>query len=166
MFGIFKKKTKDKTQSRATPRPEKVESIPDDIHAEISRLSQRGDQKAEAGQYGEALKEYEAAWELIPEPKGKWNAATWVLTAMGDAAYLSGDLDHALDAFSSAVKGPDGLGNPFIHLRLGQINFDLKNRDRAADELMRAYMGAGKDIFEEDDPKYFEFLKSRAKIDD
>ena len=37
----------------------------------------------------------------------------------------------------------------------------------AADELARAYMGAGTEIFENDDPKYLEFLKTKLKsLDD
>ena len=35
------------------------------------------------------------------------------------------------------------LGNGFIHLRLGQTLFELKQPDRAADELARAYMADG-----------------------
>ena len=57
---------------------------------------------------------------------------------------------------------PDAIGNPFIHLRLGQCQFELGNPDRSADELMRAYMGGGPEIFGNDDPKYLEFLSTRA----
>ena len=48
-------------------------------------------------------------------------------------------------------------------MRLGQCHFELGELDRAADELMRAYMGAGSDIFKDQDPKYIEFLNTRAK---
>ena len=58
---------------------------------------------------------------------------------------------------------PGGLGNPFVHLRLGECCFDIGERDRAADELTRAYMGAGREIFAEEDPKYIEFLGTRIK---
>jgi hypothetical protein len=59
---------------------------------------------------------------------------------------------------------PGGLGNPFLHLRFGQILFESGDHDLAADELIRAYMGAGDEIFENEDPKYLNFLKTRAKI--
>ena len=61
-----------------------------------------------------------------------------------------------------AVHCPDAIGNPFLHLRLGQCQFELDSLDRAADELARAYLGAGSDIFEGAD-KYFAFLKTRLK---
>ena len=50
------------------------------------------------------------------------------------------------------------------HLRLGQVNFELSNLDIAADELIRAYMGDGETVFEQEYPKYFSFLRTRAKI--
>jgi hypothetical protein len=59
---------------------------------------------------------------------------------------------------------PGGLGNSFLHLRLGQVLLDLAEPDLAADELMRAYMGAGETIFETQEPKYLAFLRTRAKI--
>jgi hypothetical protein len=57
---------------------------------------------------------------------------------------------------------PGAIGNPFLHLRLGQCQFELGNLDRAGDELARAYMGAGNEIFVGAE-KYFEFLKTRLK---
>ena len=61
-----------------------------------------------------------------------------------------------------AMHCPEAIGNPFLHLRLGQCQFELGSLDRAADELARAYMGAGEEIFEAAD-KYFEFLKTRLE---
>ncbi|WP_220213464.1 hypothetical protein [Streptomyces shenzhenensis] len=42
---------------------------------------------------------------------------------------------------------------------------ELGDHDRAANELMRAYMGGAPDIFDEDDPKYLAFLRTRADLD-
>jgi hypothetical protein len=52
--------------------------------------------------------------------------------------------------------------SPFLHLRLGQCQFELGNLERATDELARAYMVAGEEVFEGAD-KYFDFLKTRLK---
>ncbi|MNY35732.1 hypothetical protein D3C86_1701600 [compost metagenome] len=60
---------------------------------------------------------------------------------------------------------PGGIGNPFLHLRLGQVLLDDGQDDRAADELMRAYMGAGPQIFAAEDARYLAFLKTRADLD-
>ena len=64
----------------------------------------------------------------------------------------------------NAIQCPTGLGNPYIHFRLGQTYFENGIMDKAADELTRAYMGAGLEIFMEDDPKYLAFLETKIKI--
>jgi len=93
-----------------------------------------------------------------------WEASTWILAAIADACFLMGKRKSARQALEYAMTCPGAIGNPFLHLRLGQVLFDADEKDAAADELIRAYMGAGAEIFEKDDPKYFEFLKTKAKI--
>ena len=137
--------------------------LSDETHAQIQQLCAEGDQLAEAKRYADALKPYWAAWDLLPEPQTDWEAATWILVAIGDANFLSSDFVAGRDNLSQAMHCPDAIGNPFIHLRLGQCQFELQALDRAADELMRAYMGAGPDIFKDEDPKYLQFLQSKAK---
>ena len=95
--------------------------------------------------------------------KTEWAAATWILGAIGDANFFSDDFDAGRDNLSMAMRCPDAVGNPFLHLRLGQCCFEVGEVDRAADELGRAYMGEGKEIFEDEDPKYFEFLMTRME---
>jgi len=134
--------------------------LSNEIHKRIQALWKKGDSLADEGQYSAALEQYWAAWDLLPEPQSDWEAATWILAAIGDANFLGGDYVAGRDNLSFAMRCPDAIGNPFLHLRLGQCQFELGNLDRAADELTRAYMGAGSDIFEGED-KYFEFLKTR-----
>jgi len=134
-------------------------------HARITAVCGDGDEFAAAGRYEEALGEYADAWALIPDPKENWNASTWVLAAIADACFLRGDFDETRKALEFAMHCPEALGNPFLHLRLGQALFEQGQLDRAADELMRAYMGAGADVFANDDPKYLAFLSSRAVIE-
>ena len=76
---------------------------------------------------------------------------------------MNSNYPAALTALEHAMRCPEAIGNPFIHLRLGQTQFELGNKDRAADELMRAYMGAGAEIFAEEAPKYLEFLGTVAE---
>jgi hypothetical protein len=137
--------------------------LPDSVHGEIKRLCAVGGEHAERRAYPDALASYWAAWDLLPEPKRAWETATWILVAIGDANYLGGDYVAGRDNLLTAMDCPGAIGNPFIHFRLGQCQFEVGNHDRAADELMRAYMGAGREIFDQHDPKYFEFLASRAK---
>lgn len=138
-------------------------ALNDETYDAIQDLCAQGDELAEKSKFAQALKKYEAAWDLLPEPKTQWEAATWILGALGDACFLGGDFAAGRDKLALAMKCPDAIGNPFLHLRLGQCQFELGNLDHAADELARAYMAEGNDIFEDADPKYLDFLKTRLK---
>ena len=134
------------------------------LHERITRHCADGDAHAGVGRFREALHEYHHAWKLVPEPKKHWNASTWILGAIGDAAFLGGWARSAQDALEYAMHCPDAIGNPFLHLRLGQVLFDAGEHDRAADELMRAYLGAGGEIFATEDGRYLDFLRTRAEL--
>ena len=140
-----------------------MDKLSDELHEEIKRLCASGDVHAEAGRYPDALEKYWAAWDVLPEPKTHWDAALWILVSVGEVNFFGGDFEACRDNLSQAMHCPDALGNPLVHLRLGQCQFELNNLDRAADELMRAYMGGGPEIFEDQDPKYVRFLQTRAK---
>ena len=80
---------------------------------------------------------------------------------------MQGKYEEAFNSFEEAKNNlsGDGISNPFILLRLGQCAFELGKKDLATENLLRAYMLEGKEIFEEDDKKYFEFLKSNVDLD-
>ncbi|AIF45971.1 tetratricopeptide repeat protein [Dyella japonica] len=137
-----------------------MEEVAADVHQKIEDLSSEGDRLAGLSQFEDAFKTYSDAWQLIPEPKTSWDASTWLLVAMGDAAFLAGKFITGRNTFGYALHCPNGFGNPFIHLRLGQCELELGNVDDAVENLTRAYALEGKEIFERDDPKYFTFLQS------
>ena len=141
-----------------------MKQLDDQLHAEIEKFSQLGDDFAEKKDYSSALAEYWKAFDLIPEPKTDWEATTWLLAAIGDVNFLGNNFQAGIDNLSNAMHCPGGIGNPFLHLRLGQCHFEIGNFDRAADELTRAYALEGEEFFLEDDSKYFEFLKTKINI--
>jgi tetratricopeptide (TPR) repeat protein len=141
-----------------------MEEIPPAEMMSIERFCAEGDTSASAGRFEEAVERYNEAWSLVPEPKNRWNASTWILAAIGDACFLGGYQTSAREALEYAMTCPNAVGNPFLHLRLGQVLFDAGEPDGAADNLMRAYMGAGAEIFSSENPKYLTFLGSRAHL--
>tara|TARA_B100000678_G_scaffold136165_1_gene113878 strand:- start:41 stop:469 length:429 start_codon:yes stop_codon:yes gene_type:complete len=142
-----------------------VSELPESVHAQIRDYCAQGDEAAGRGEYQEALDRYNAAFALVPEPRTDWHASTWIMGAIGDACFTGGYFTTARTSLEYAMHCPDGLGNPFLHLRLGQTLFEQGDCERAADELMRAFMGAGDEIFAAEDPKYRAFLATRAKLD-
>lgn len=135
--------------------------LSDEFMARVREHTDQGEIWMEDGNFLGAADMFHKALTHVPPPITDYEASTWILTALGDAYFLAGDYERALDALTEAVQCPGGLGNPFIHLRLGQCQYELGNMDRAADELARAYMGDGERIFDDDDPKYLDFVKSR-----
>ena len=78
---------------------------------------------------------------------------------------LSGRLKtSASEALEYAMTCPGAIGDPFSHLRLGQVPFDDGEKDVAANELMRAYMGGGKEISASEDARYLDFVNTKAKF--
>jgi hypothetical protein len=141
-----------------------LRELPGDLHSLISEHCSEGDRLAEANEFEAAVAAYNEGWKLVPEPKNEWQASTWILAAIGDACFHGGFKTSAREAFQYAITCPGGLGNPFLHLRLGQVLFDANELDGAADELIRAYMGGGRGIFDAEPPQYLEFLSTRAAI--
>ena len=133
-------------------------------HAEVVRLSEAGDNLVEKGDFTNALDRYWEAFDILPEPKNAWEAGTWILVAIGDCHFLSGNFKAGMELLTDTMHYPEAIGNPFIHLRLGQCHFELGNLDKAADELTRSYAIEGEEIFNSEDPKYWEFLKTKLAL--
>lgn len=134
-------------------------SMDDKSYQIIQELCEQGDELVDEEQYDAAIEKYNKALSLIPEPKYYYEAATWVYTAIGDALFWQNSYKQALKMFQEALKCPDGIGNPFILLRIGECFFETGSFDNAKNYLLQAYMVEGEEIFENDDDKYFEFIK-------
>ncbi|MEH1712005.1 tetratricopeptide repeat protein [Acinetobacter pittii] len=141
-----------------------MKQLPNEIHEEITFLCKRGDELVKHGNVEEAKKNYIDSLKLLPSDHREWEAATWIYVAMGDMYFHLKNYEQAFKCFYNAVQCPQGLGNPYIHLRLGQLYFEEGSFDESADELTRAYMGGGLGILLEDDPKYLDFLVTKIVI--
>jgi len=133
------------------------------IYEQVKQLCADGDALIEKDDFVAAERVYLDAWDLLPEPRRDWDAATWILAALGDSQFLRNDYNAARKTLSEAMHCPNALGNPFLHLRLGQCQFECGDLVRAEDELARAFLLEGAEIFENDDPKYLTFIKSKLK---
>lgn len=134
------------------------------IHNEVRIFTAEGDTFAETANYDEALNKYNSAWELTPEPKTEREASTWILVAIADIAFKAKYFTSAREALDHAMACPGAIGNPFIHLRRGQVLFEQGEKNDALQELLRAYMGGGIEMFSEDDQKHLLFLKSKIEL--
>ncbi len=131
-------------------------------HAEfplIVRFCREGLEKASAGKSDEAVASYYAAWELLPDPREEWDAAPWILAAIGDVLYRRHIFARALQFFERARRCPGGAHNPFVHMRLGQVHLHLGDPERAREALALALEVGGRDVFRAEDPRWLAWLE-------
>ncbi|RQP25098.1 tetratricopeptide repeat protein [Piscinibacter terrae] len=133
------------------------------LDAQVKEICDEGDVLIEMGDLKGAFRNFSEALSLVPDPKEKYTVTAGILAGLGDVYFHGKSFLQGKEVLSDAMHCAGAIGSPFLHLRLGQCHFELGNLDRAMDELARAYMGAGLDIFSQEDPKYLGFLKTRLK---
>lgn len=125
----------------------------------IKALCAEGYRRYDQGAYKEALRLFYKAWTLVPKPPTEHAEAGWVLTAIGDCYFRTGQWDQGRESLASALRCPGMLGNPFIHLRLGQCLLEQgllepgKN-EAAREHLELAYINGGSKLFQNEAPRY------------
>jgi tetratricopeptide (TPR) repeat protein len=126
-----------------------------ELTRKIRQLCATGYQHYDAGDYKAALRLFYQAWLLLPKPQTDCVEAGWVLTAIGDSYFRSGQYQPGREALQSALCCPQMSQAPFIHLRLGQCLWELGLHDSARTALLCAYDIARMDIFSAEDRKYY-----------
>lgn len=133
----------------------------------IDQLSEEGNAYCDEENYDQAIRVWSEALALIPKPQHVHVESLWLEASIGDAYFLQDDFENALPHFENAKNNiiENAYENPFIMLRLGQCYLESINTEAAQEYLLRAYMMEGKDIFEDESPKYFTFLSNTIDLD-
>ena len=129
-----------------------------ELVSKITEISRKAKGLAFAEKYAASIEEYKKGIELIGEKIMESKYAVMLYSGIGEAYYLQKKWEEALEYYGHAVMSEGGLGEPLIHLRLGQLRYELGQKEKAKDELMRAYMGGGEIYFEHENPKYFALI--------
>lgn len=137
-----------------------VIDLPDTVAQPLFECSQAGDEGLKQGEYADAVQHFQAALAVAPKASPPWEGTAWLLASLAEAYFFLGDYGPAYTALTQALHVPGALGTPFLHLRLGQVQFELGELQQAAAELKRAYQARGEEIFADEDDKYLEFLRS------
>lgn len=143
-----------------------VKELSEEIIEKIEELSEAGNELFDEEQYHQAIEVWEKALALIPEPQQFYAESQWLEVAIGDAYFSLENYAVALSYFQKAIGniGANGYENPFIVLRLGQCFLETNKLENAKEFLLRAYMLDGEEVFEEEDEKYFQFLKENVDL--
>ncbi|MCX6855506.1 MAG: hypothetical protein NTV80_11455 [Verrucomicrobia bacterium] len=127
-------------------------------------LGARGDELAKSDDSGSAaIAVFREALDIVPEPKEQYLVTTWLLAAIGDTAFLDGDLEIAAKAFQDIGRCDGWLDNAFIWLRRGQVAYENGDLKLASQGLASAFMLGGYDIFDSVDDKYPAFVLSQMR---
>lgn len=137
--------------------------LPAEVFTAIETEAREGERLIAAKDFRGASSQFVAALQRLPEPHSQWHAAGWLLVAIGECAIQAQYFAGARRAFTDAMWCAGTIGNPWVHLRFGETLYELGNQEKAADELSRAYMGGGREIFRDQDPKYFALLERVLK---
>ncbi len=140
-----------------------MHELPPEIAAEVEALCAEGDGAAASGAWAQAVLRYEAALELLPEPRGQWSAAASLWCAITDARFHGRDFAGALEPIALAMHHGEH-DNAFLHLRRGQCLLELGHREEALDALARAYAGGGRTLFAREEPRWLEAIADLADI--
>jgi len=136
------------------------ENLSEELNKKIEQLVAEGNVLVDEDDYVSALDKFEDALDLIPNPKNSWEEALWIYASIGDMQVFTEDYESAAENFFNALNCPDAQQNSFLHLRLGQALFELDDKEKALDHLLKAYDIDGEEIFDDEDHKYFEYLKA------
>ena len=134
-----------------------MNELSDELYNAIVHEMKEGDSAFEKDFFNSALKHYEYAEDLIPNPHTDWEIALHVYVALGDCYFNLENYESANYCYNRALLCPDGIGCGYVWLGLGESLYELNRLEEAKDALMRAYILEGEDIFE--DEKYFDIIK-------
>ncbi|MCK5665637.1 MAG: hypothetical protein KAI17_19250 [Thiotrichaceae bacterium] len=113
-------------------------------------------------QFSDAIKEYQKAWNTLPEPKQLWDAALWIKVGQAECFLAMSNYDSATQKLLDAILCAGAVNNPLVHLLLGICYFETNNKDHARAEFQIACDIEGWSIFQEGDEKYKQFLLSQS----
>ena len=144
-----------------------TQELTDETCDQIEELSEQGNEYFDDENYNDAIKIWKQTLALIPNPQNVYAESQWLETSIGDAYFLTEEFAQALEHFQNAKNNieANAYENPFIMLRLGQSLLENNQPNEAKEYLLRAYMFEGEEIFENDDAKYFEFLKQNVELE-
>lgn len=150
--------------SSREPIPELIESTLDAaLDKRVRQLCAEGYRIYDDGDFETALRRFYQAWTLLPKPQTRFETSGWVLTAIGDAYFAKRNFGAGIEALRSALFCPNTVGNPFVHLRLGQCYLEQQLTDDADRHLARALYSGGAELFNKEVPHYLDRARAALK---
>lgn len=149
-------------------KEEEEGEIDEALSQKLDELAEEGNQLLEQGNQEGALKVWQKAINLIPEPKSIKKEMVWFEGSMGDIYFSQRAFNEANLLFYRTFRNFSDEGkNPFICMRYGECCYELGDNYWAKYYLKEAYKAEGEKIFksEEQNIKYLDFLLEEMQKD-
>lgn len=162
----MKRSDKKKKGEFRKGRPPYPYNLPAETRARLIKLGEEIHALIDEGRLEEAERACQSGLELIPEPRDAYIETVWYLTALGDIYFAKTEFVRAYEFFDAARRSPSGdnENDPFIMLRLGEIAFETGSETDALRYFRRAFDIEGREIFETENSKYFDFFSSHNNL--
>ena len=135
------------------------DELDNDLHEKITQCCEDGDMLFDNGDFDNAIMKYDQAWDMLPEPKHKWDAASWIYCAKGDAFFFKNEYSVALVYFRELYNTFEMI-NEFVLIRYGQCLYETGQVEEGKRFIFEAYMLGGRELFIRENAKYFFLIES------
>lgn len=139
--------------------------LPDSIAGRVERLCAEGEEFVAQARYDAAVLRFTTAFRLLPRPQYRWTNTPRILASIVDAAFCKHDYFSAMEAALGALECPDVNDNPALRMKLGQILYEQGELLAARQEFAFALERGGPEVFDDEDPKYWEFMGGATDSD-
>jgi len=130
------------------------------IFQKIQTFNDKAEDLINAERFSDAIKEYQKAWNTLPEPRQLWDAGLWIKIGQAECSLAQEDYSAGKQKLLDAILCSGAVNNPLVHFLLGICCYELGELACAKEELQIAHDLEGDSIFQEGDEKYQNFLNS------
>ncbi len=102
-------------------------------------------------------------YSFLSDDEKRLREGRYVIIRIGELCYANRLIEEAMENFSFVMQFKDTIGNPYLHLRMGQLFYCKGNNDKMLDELSRALIMGGDKVFEGEDLKFINLAKDVLK---
>lgn len=128
------------------------------VFLKIQKFNQKGEEFIHSEKFIDAIKEYQKAWNSLPEPRQLWEAGLWIKLSQAEIHLALDDFSSSKDKLLQAMLCNGAVSNPLVHFLLGICYFELGEKASSMHELQIAYDLEGETIFQEGDEVYQQFF--------
>jgi tetratricopeptide (TPR) repeat protein len=116
------------------------------------------------GDHISALREYEKAWALMPEPKLEWDMiGSWLAGSFYTAYFGLSDFENAKHWAELQLKAENSDIDTAPLIDLGMVCFELGDNEASYRYLDKAYQYGKERAFKERPKKYLDFYLAEKK---